>query len=181
MSSSHIETSPLTYKKSQNYFSRTFRQINESLELNEKEIRTLSIFAILRIIDLSLTYIFYNKRNAYHLIRFIDYIVLFSSFIVTSFNFINKDKIKQRAVMASIFFNFVFIIFDIMSFIFYFALEVKTTIILISLILNEIWLIVTSILLIKIIRKLMNIVRINKKNGYDNGNHGNSSFLRKKY
>ena len=178
MSSSHIETSPLTYKKSQNYFSRTFRQINESLELNEKEIRTLSIFAILRIIDLSLTYIFYNKRNAYHLIRFIDYIVLFSSFIVTSFNFINKDKIKQRAVMASIFFNFVFIIFDIMSFIFYFALEVKTTIILISLILNEIWLIITSLLLFKVSSKLLKILKNNKKIGSKRGIYGNSSYLR---
>ena len=87
------ETNPFTYKKQNNYFARTFRQINESIELTEKEIRTLAIFAILRIIDLLLTYIFYNKRNAYHLIRFIDYVVLFSSFIVTSAVFINKDHI----------------------------------------------------------------------------------------
>ena len=73
MSSSREETTPFTYSKSTNYFAKKFRQINESLELNEKEIRILSIFAILRIIDLSLTYIFYNKRNAYHLIRFMNY------------------------------------------------------------------------------------------------------------
>ena len=177
MSSSHEETSPLTYSKSTNYFARTFRQINESLELNEKEIRVLSIFAILRIVDLSLTYIFYNKRNAYHLIRFIDYIVLFSSFIITSFNFINRDKVKQRAVMSTIFFNFVFIIFDIMSFIFYFVLEVKTTIILISLILNEIWLLITSLLLFKIASKLLKILKNNKKMGSKRGIYGNSSHL----
>ena len=83
MSTSRDEINRFKYSKSNNYFAKTFRQINESLELNEKEIRILSIFAILRIIDLTLTYIFYNKRNAYHLIRFIDYILLFSFLIVT--------------------------------------------------------------------------------------------------
>ena len=175
------ETSPFTYSKNKNIFARTFRQINESLELTDKDIKILAVFIILRVVDVTLTYIFYNKRNAYHLIRFLDYIVLLSSFIITSLIVIKKENLKRKNVMSSIFFNFVFITFDLMSFIFYFVFEVRTVIILISLILNEIWLIVTSILLIKIIRKLMNIVRINKKNGYDNGNHGNSSFLRKKY
>ena len=179
MSTSHEETQPFAYSKSNNYFARTFRQINESLDLNEKEIRILSIFAILRIIDLALTYIFYNKKNAYHLIRFFDYITLFSSFIITSLIFINKDTVKQRAIMSCILFNFIFICFDITSFIFYFLFEVKTIIILISLILNEIWLIITSLLLCKIISKLMKILTSNQKTGYKKGIHANSSFLRK--
>ena len=181
MSSSHEETSPFAYTKHTNYFARTFRQINESLELNEKEIRILSIFAILRVVDLALTYIFYKKSNAYHLIRFIDYIALLSSFIITCLTFVNKEKVKLRAVMSCVFFNFVFISFDFMSFIFYFVFEVDTIIILISLIMNEIWLVVTSLLLCKIISKLMKIARNNKKIGYSRGNHSNSSYLRKNY
>ena len=181
MSTSQDEINPFKYSKSNNYFAKTFRQINESLELNEKETRILAIFAILRIIDLTLTFIFYNKRNAYHLIRFIDYIVLFISFILTSLIFINKDSIKQRAVMSSIFFNVVFICFDIMSFILYFALEVNTTIILISLIINEVWLVITSLLLFKIFKNLMKIISKNKKSGYQRGIHGNSSLLRRNY
>ena len=181
MSTSHGEAPPFAYTKSTNYFARTFRQINESLDLNEKEIRILAIFTTLRIIDLALTYIFYSKRNAYHLIRFLDYIALFSSFIITSLTFINKDTVKQRAIMSCILFNFVFICFDIMSFIFYFLFEVKTLIILISLIVNEIWLIITSLLVCKIISKLMKILKKNQKLGYLNlkGTHGNSSFFRK--
>ena len=181
MSSSHEEISPFAYTKHTNYFARTFRQINESLELNEKEIRILSIFAILRVIDLALTYIFYKKSNAYHLIRFIDYIALLSSFIITCLTFVNKEKVKLRAVMSCIFFNFVFISFDFMSFIFYFVFEVDTIIILISLIMNEIWLVVTSLLLCKMISKLMKIARNNKKIGYSRGNHSNSSYLKKYY
>ena len=177
--SSHEETNPFTYSRHTNYFTRTLKQINESLELNHKEIRILSIFAILRIVDLLLTYIFYNKRNAYHLIRLIDYIVLFSSFIITSLAFVNKEKVKQRAVMSSILFHFIFIIFDLMSFIFYFLLEVDTIIILISLIANEVWLIITSFLLCKIISKLMKIIKSNKKKGNQRGIHSNSSYLRK--
>ena len=175
------ETNPFTYKKQNNYFARTFRQINESIELTEKEIRTLAIFAILRIIDLLLTYIFYNKRNAYHLIRFIDYVVLFSSFIVTSAVFVNKDHIKQRSAMLSVFFNFVFICFDITSFIFYFIFEVNTLIILISLIVNQVWTFYTSLLLIKISSKMLKMVKNNKKYGQKNTNYGNSSYLRKHY
>ena len=178
---SREETSPFTYSKNTNYFAKTFRQINECLELTEREVRILVIFTILRIGDLALTYIFYNKRNAYHLIRFIDYIALFSTFFITSYIIINKDNVKQRAVMSSIFFYFVFICFDLMSFIFYFIFNVQTLVILISLILNEIWMIVTSILLCKIISKLIKIVKNNKNSGYYKGNHGNSSYLRKRY
>ena len=83
--------------------------------------------------------------------------------------------------MSSIFFYFVFICFDLMSFIFYFIFNVQTLVILISLILNEIWMIVTSILLCKIISKLIKIVKNNKNSGYYKGNHGNSSYLRKRY
>ena len=175
------ETTPFTYSKNKNVFARTFRQINESLELTDKDIKILAVFVILRAVDITLTYIFYNKRNAYHLIRFIDYVLLLSSFIITSLIVLNKEKANHRAVMLSIFFNFVFISFDLMSFIFYFTFEVQTLIILISLILNEIWMIVTSVLLCKIIYKIIKIVRNNKKNGYNNSIHGNSSFLRKKY
>ena len=63
MSSYNDETNPFTYSKSQNYFAKTFRQINEVLELSDKDIRLLLIFAILRIADLALTYILYNKRK----------------------------------------------------------------------------------------------------------------------
>ena len=175
------ETNPFAYSKSNNYFAKTFRQINESIELTEKDIKTLSIFAILRIIDLSLTYIFYNKWNAYHLIRFIDYIALFSSFIVTSAIFLHKENIKQRSAMLGIFFNFVFICFDITSFIFYFVFEVKTVILLISLIVNEIWMLYTCLLLIKIFAALVKIAKNNKKVGFKKSNYGNSSYLRKNY
>ena len=176
--SSSESTNPFTYSKQSNYFTRAFMKINESLELNNKEIKILSVFIILRVVDLSLTYIFYNKNNAYHLIRFIDYIILLSSFIITSLIFINKEKVKQRAVMSSILFNFVFIIFDIMSFILYFSFEVNTLIILISLIVNEIWLLITSSLLCKIISKLIKLVRNSQKRVYQKGLHSNSSYLR---
>ena len=179
MSSYNEETNPFTYSKSQNYFARTLRQINESLELNDKDIRTLSIFLILRIVDLALTYILYNKKNAYHLIRFIDYILLFVSVIITSLLFIKKEKLKYRDTVLSIFFMVVFITFDILSFVFYFLLHVNKIFILISLIVNEIWLIFTSILFLKIAAKLMKILKNQKKR--DNKQiHNNSSYLRKK-
>ena len=59
------ETYPFAYKKSNNYFAKTFREINETLELSEKDIKNLIIFGILRIIDLIITYIFFNKENEY--------------------------------------------------------------------------------------------------------------------
>ena len=181
MSKYNEETNPFNYSKSQNYFAKTLRQINESLQLNDKDIRTLSIFLILRIADLALTYIFYSKRNAYHLIRFIDYILLFISAIVTALLFVKKEKLKYRDVLLSIFLMVVFITFDILSFLFYFLLRVKKIFILISLIVNEVWLIFTSILLLKISAKLMKILKNQKKGDYNKSIHSNSSYLRKKY
>ena len=157
MSSYNEETNPFTYSKSQNYFARTLRQINESLELNDKDIRVLSIFLILRIADLALTFILYSKRNAYHLIRFIDYILLFISAFVTALLFIKKEKLKYRDAVLSVFFMVVFITFDVMSFVLYFLLKVKKVFILISLIVNELWLVATSLLLLKITSKLIKI------------------------
>ena len=180
MSSYNEETNPFTYSKSQNYFARTLRQINESLELTDKDIRILSIFLILRIVDLAFTYILYSKRNAYHLIRFIDYIILFISAIVTALLFVKKDRLKYRDTVLSIFFMVVFITFDILSFVFYFLLKVKKIIILISLIANEIWMIFTSIILLKIATKLMKILKNQKKGDYNRSIHSNSSYLRKK-
>ena len=179
MSSYNDETNPFTYNKSQNYFARTLRQINESLELNDRDIRILSIFLILRIADLALTYILYNKKNAYHLIRFIDYILLFVSAIITGLLFIKKERLKYRDTVLSIFFMVVFITFDILSFVFYFLLKVNKIFILISLIINEGWLVITSILLLKISTKLMKILK-NQKKGDSRGIHNNSSYLRKK-
>ena len=179
MSSYNDETNPFTYSKSQNYFARTLRQINESLELNDRDIRILSIFLILRIADLALTYILYNKKNAYHLIRFIDYILLFISAIITSLLFIKKEKLKYRDAVLSIFFMVVFITFDILSFVFYFLLNVNKIFILISLIVNEIWLVITSLLLFKISTKLIKILK-NQKKGDNRPTHNNSSYLRKK-
>ena len=129
---------------------------------------------------MALTYIFYSKRNAYHLIRFIDYILLFISAIVTALLFVKKEKLKYRDVLLSIFFMVVFITFDILSFLFYFLLRVKKIFILISLIVNEVWLIFTSILLLKISAKLMKILKNQKKGDYNKSIHSNSSYLRKK-
>ena len=180
MSKYNEETNPFTYSKSQNYFAKTLRQINESLELNEKDIRTLSIFLILRIVDIALTYIFYNKRNAYHIIRIIDYILLFISAIVTALLFVKKEKLKYRDAVLSIFFMVVFITFDILSFVFYFLLHVNKIFILISLIVNEAWLVLIAILFLKINTKLMKILKNQKKGDYNKSIHSNSSYLRKK-
>ena len=177
MSSYNDETNPFTYSKSQNYFAKTFRQINEVLELSDKDIRLLLIFAILRIADLALTYILYNKRNAYHLIRFIDYILLFISAFITSLLFIKKEKLKYRDAVLSIFFLVVFITFDILSFIFYFVLKVRKTLLLISLIVNEIYMLFTSFLFLKISTKLIKVLKNNKKTS---SIHGNSNYFRKK-
>ena len=179
MSSYNEETNPFTYSKSQNYFARTLRQINESLELNDKDIRVLSIFLILRIADLALTFILYSKRNAYHLIRFIDYILLFISAFVTALLFIKKEKLKYRDAVLSVFFMVVFITFDVMSFVLYFLLKVKKVFILISLIVNELWLVATSLLLLKITSKLIKILKSQKK-ADNRATHSNSSYLRKK-
>ena len=130
---------------------------------------------------MALTYIFYSKRNAYHLIRFIDYILLFISAIVTALLFVKKEKLKYRDVLLSIFLMVVFITFDILSFLFYFLLRVKKIFILISLIVNEVWLIFTSILLLKISAKLMKILKNQKKGDYNRSTHSNSSYLRKTY
>ena len=174
------ETSPFTYSKSNNYIAKTLRKVNESLELNEKEIRTLSIFTILRVLDLSLNYIFYNKKNAFHLIRFLDYVSLFTSFLITLCVIINKDNVKQRSIILCIFFNIVFVCFDFMTFLFYFFLEVNSIILLLSLVVNEIWLIYTSILLYKIISKLLKMAKNRIKNNQLQ-NSKNSAYLRKKY
>ena len=171
------EKNVLTYTKSNNIIIRSFREINKSLELNEKEIRILSIFAILRILDLALTFIFYNKKNSYHYVRFIDYILLFSSFLVTFLIFINKENIRQRTVILSILFNIIFICFDITSFILYFICDVQTIIILISLILNALWLIITLIIFLKVIKKCFKFLKVSKK-GNKSTLHGNSSSFR---
>ena len=178
MSSYNEETNPFTYSKSQNYFVRTLRQINESLELNDKDIRVLSIFLILRIADLALTFILYSKRNAYHLIRFIDYILLLVSAFVTALLFVKKEKLKYRDTVLSIFFMVVFITFDVLSFVLYFLLRVRKVFILFSLIINELWLVITSILLLKITGKLMKILK-NQKKVDNRATHSNSSYLRK--
>ena len=178
MSSYNEETNPFTYSKSQNYFARTFRQINESLELNDKDIRVLSIFLILRIADLALTFILYSKRNAYHLIRFIDYILLLVSAFVTALLFIKKEKLKYRDTVLSIFFMVVFITFDVLSFVLYFLLRVRKVFILFSLIIIELWLVITSTLLLKITGKLMKILK-NQKKVDNRAIHSNSSYLRK--
>ena len=178
--SKYDETTPFAYSRSNNYIAKTLRKVNESLDLDEKEIRTLSIFTILRVIDLALNYIFYNKKNAYHLVRFLDYITLFASFIITLCVIMNKNNVKQRSIMLCIFFNLVFICFDLMTFIFYFVLEVNSYLLLISLIINEIWLINTSILLYKIINKLLKIAKNSIKNNQSSMNKNSSNF-RKNY
>ena len=180
MPSNYDETNPFTYSKSQNYFARTLRQINEIIELSDKDIRLLSIFTILRIVDLALTYIMYNKRNAYHLIRFIDYFLLFISAFITSLLFIKREKIKYRDAVLSIFFLVVFITFDILSFIFYFVLKVRKTIILISLIVNEVYMLFTSFVFLKIVTRLMKVLKNRKNNEYNKSIHNNSNYFRKK-
>ena len=167
------ETNPFTYKKSNNYIAKTFRQINEVLDLTEEETKTLIIFGILRMIDLILTYIFFNKNNAYFAIKFIDYFILILSFIFSSSVYKNKENVKQRATMLSIFFNFAFLCFDVISFILYFVFKVSNWFLLLSLVVNEIWLVNIVILMSKITLKFMKVLRERKKSGHD-------SYLRKK-
>ena len=170
------ETYPFAYKKSNNYFAKTFREINETLELSEKDIKNLIIFGILRIIDLIITYIFFNKENAYFAIKIFDYFILLISFILSASVYHNKDNVKQRATMLSIFFNITFCIFDILSFILFFIFEVKNLFLLLSLIINGIWLIKTIILIYKITLKFLKVLKTRKKSGYEKYE---PSFLRK--
>ena len=167
------ETNPFTYKKSNNYIAKTFRQINEVLDLTEQEIKTLIIFGILRMIDLILTYIFFNKNNAYYAIKFIDYFILILSFIFSSSVYRNKENVKQRAAMLSIFFNFAFLCFDVISFILYFVFKVNNLLLFLSFIVNGIWLVKTVVLMSKITLKFMKVLKERKHLGYD-------SYLRKK-
>ena len=161
------ETYPFAYKKSNNYFAKTFREINETLELTDKEIKTLIIFALLRIIDLFLTYIFFNRENAYYPLKFIDCFLLVISFIFSSSVYHNKDNVKQRATMLSIFFNFTFLIFDVISFVLYFAFNVKNIFILLSIIVNGIWLFKIVTLIYKITLKFLKVLKHRKKIGYE--------------
>ena len=173
------EMNPFAYKKDRNFIPTRFHKINESLDLSQKEIKTLMIFGILRIVDLCLTYIYYNKNNIYHILRLIDSIALITTFIFSIAVLSNKETVKLRAVMSCIFFDFVFICFDITSFFFYFIFEVNTKIILLSLIVNEIWLGFTAVLMGRIMIKFIKIVKQRKHSG--SNNFGNSSRLRKKY
>ena len=157
------EKTPFAYKKSNNIFAKTFREINETLELTEKEIRILIIFAVLRIIDLFMTLIFLDKENPYFPIKIIDCIFLIVSFIFSVDVYHNKDNVKQKATMLTIFFNFAFLVFDIISLILFFVLGVKNFLLLLSLIINEIWLIKTVILTYKITLKFLKAIRDRKK------------------
>ena len=157
------EKTPFSYKKSNNIFAKTFREINETLELTEKEIRILIIFAVLRIIDLFMTLIFLDKENPYFPIKIIDCIFLIVSFIFSVDVYHNKDNVKQKATMLTIFFNFAFLVFDIISLILFFVLGVKNFLLLLSLIINEIWLIKTVILTYKITLKFLKAIRDRKK------------------
>ena len=157
------EATPFAYKKSNNYFAKTFREINKTLELTEKEIRILIIFAILRIFDLLLNFIFLDKENSYYPIKILNCIILLISFIFSSAVYHNKDNVKQRSTMLTILFNFAFLLFDIISFILYFIFEVKNYILLFSLIINEIWLVKTTILIFKITVKFLKAIKNRKK------------------
>ena len=170
------ETYPFAYKMSSNYFAKTFRKINETLELNEKEIKTLIIFAILRIIDLMLVYFCFDQKNAYYPVKFIESFILVVSFIFSASVYHNKDNVKQRATMLSIFFNFTFLIFDIISFALYFVFKVKNIIIFLSMIVNEVWLIKIVILMYKITLKFVKVLKNRKKIGHEKFD---SSYLRK--
>ena len=170
------ETYPFAYKKSNNYFAKTFREINETLELSEKEIKYLMIFAILRIIDLIFNYFYFNQDNAYFALKFVEYIILVVSFIFSSSVYHNKDNVKQRATMLSIFFNFTFLVFNIISFILFFAFEVKNWILLLSTIINEIWLVKIVMLIYKITLKFLKVLKQRKKIGCEKYD---SSYLRK--
>ena len=161
------ETSPFLYKKSNNYFAKTFRHINETLELTEKEIKILLFFAILRIIDLLVTFIFFNQENAYYSIRFFDYVILIVSFIFSSSVYNNKDNVKQRATMLTIFFNITFLCFDIICFVSYFLFEVKNLFILLTLVVNELYLIKISLLMYKITLKFLKALKNRKGVGYE--------------
>ena len=170
------ETYPFAYKKSNNYFAKTFREINETLELSKKEIQILIIFGILRLIDLIITYIFFNKKNVYFALKFFDFFFLIISFIFSASVYHNKENVKQRATMLTIFFNVSFCVFDILSFILFFVFKVKNIILLLSLIANGIWLIKTIILIYKITLKFLKVLKTRKKTGFSKYD---SSILRK--
>ena len=159
------ESDPFYYKKSNNYFAKSFRQINETLDLSEKEIKELLFFAILRIIDIILTYIYFQRKNAYYIMRFINFVFLFISFIFSSAVYLNKDKVKQRATMLSIFFIFTFLCFDVVCCLFFFIFKVKRIIVLISLIINEFYLIKVTMLVYKIIERFLKVLKKRKKLG----------------
>ena len=171
------EMNPFAYKKERDFIPTRFHKINESLDLSQKEIKTLIIFSVLRIVDLCLIYTFYNKTNIYHAIRLIDSISLISAFIFSVSVLSNKETVKLRGLMSCIFFDFVFICFDIASFFFYFIFNVNNKVILLSLIINEVWLGFTAVLIGKIMIKFMKIVKNRKKLGSNNFN--NSGRLRK--
>ena len=171
------ETSPFTYKKSNNYFAKKFRQINETLELTEDEVNILIIFATLRIIDLILIFIFFDKENAYHYIKLVDYFILLISFLISYSVYLNKNNVKQRAVMLSIFFNFSFVCFDITSLIFFFMFKAGNLILLCSLLINIIWLVKTVFLIFKMTMKFLKVLK-NRTNTNNNRAY-NSSILRK--
>ena len=159
------EINPFYYKKSNNYIAKSFRQINEILDLTEKEIKELLFFAILRIIDIILTYIYFQRKNAYYIMRFINFVFLFISFIFSSAVYLNKDKVKQRATMLSIFFSFTFLCFDVVCCLFFFIFKVKRIILLISLIINELYLIKVTMLVYKIIERFLKVLKKRKKLG----------------
>ena len=159
------ELDPFYYKKSNNYFAKSFRQINETLDLTEKEIKELLFFAIIRVTDIILTYIYFQRKNAYYIMRFINFIFLFITFIFSSAVYLNKDKVKQRATMLSIFFSFTFLCFDIVCCLFFFLFKVKKIVLLISLIVNELYLIKITILVYKIIERFLKVLKKRKKLG----------------
>ena len=171
------EMNPFTYKKEKNYVPKRFTKINDSLDLSNKEIKTLIIFGTLRIIDIILIYIYYNKNNIYQTLRIIDSIALITAFIFSVSVLSNKETIKVRGLMTCIFFDFVFICFDIASFFFYFISKGNTKIIFLSLIINEIMLGFTAVLMGRIMIKFIKIVKQRKKSG--SSNFSNSAKLRK--
>ena len=146
------------------------------------------IYAFLRVGDI---YIFrqnspflINDASIYQFIRTLDLILLFVTFIFTVPMIINSKYIHKYLTIVIIFL-LTFIGFDFLSFYFYFTFNLKNKNILFSLILDELWLIISLILFfvsalqyndIHYLETGSDIVSVNFKNNNIPGNK--SSFIK---
>lgn len=175
------ETNPFYYKKGYQFIPKTILDLNQVFQLSPRETQCLLIFIALRIMELTLIYIYYTtSTSAFHIIRLIDYGAMLISIIVFLTTLNKNITVKQRTIVLCIFFYFVFFCLDIASFCVYFAIDIDNKMILFSLIINEVWLMVVSFLMFKMFYKFIKQNKNKKKIGYEQLNYENSGRFRKK-